>query len=247
MTKSSPVAVITGASSGIGAAAAIALHKAGYSLVLGSRRFDLLEAVGKPLNALCLPLDVTDPESVSSFCSQIPNANLLINNAGGALGLDPISDAKDEDWIRMYETNVLGLMRMTRELLPKLEASRSGHVINIGSIAGREPYPGGGGYNAAKFAVRAISQVMRMEWVGHPVKVTEIAPGMVETEFSIVRFKGDAEKAKRVYHGLEPLTAGDVADAIVWAATRPPHVNIDEIVMKPLAQATATLAARKLD
>ena len=247
MTKSSPVAVITGASSGIGAAAAIALHKGGYSLVLGSRRFDLLEAVGNPLKALCLHLDVTDPESVSSFCSQIPNANLLINNAGGALGLDPISDAKDEDWIRMYETNVLGLMRMTRELLPKLEASGSGHVINIGSIAGREPYPGGGGYNAAKFAVRAISQVMRMEWVGRPVKVTEIAPGMVETEFSIVRFKGDAEKAKRVYHGLVPLTAGDVAEAIVWAATRPPHVNIDEIVMKPLAQATATLAARKLD
>lgn len=240
------VAVVTGASSGIGAATAVALHQAGFALVLGARRLEKVREVGEPLGAVCMSLDVTDAASVEAFCAQIPEANVLINNAGGALGLDKFVDSKDEDWERMYDTNVLGLMRVTRALLPKLEASGAGHVVNIGSIAGREPYPGGAGYNAVKFAVKAITQVMRLELVGKPIRITEVAPGMVETEFSIVRFAGDEERAKKVYAGLQPLVAEDVADVIQWVVTRPPHVNIDEVVVKPLAQASATVAARNL-
>ena len=239
------VAVITGASSGIGAAAATALHQAGFRLVLGARRLERVKEVGEPLGAVCLPLDVTDAASVEAFCREIPEVHVLVNNAGGALGLDRFAEAKDEDWERMYDTNVLGLMRMTRALLPKLEASGAGHIVNIGSIAGREPYVGGAGYNAVKFAVRAITQVLRLELVGKPIRITEVAPGMVETEFSLVRFEGDAERAAKVYAGLQPLVAEDVADCIQWAVTRPPHVNIDEIVVKPLAQASASVAARK--
>lgn len=244
MSETKRIAVVTGASSGIGAATAAALHEAGFSLVLGARRMDRLKEVGEPLGARCLPLDVTEPMSVKAFCEAVPEVHCLVNNAGGALGLDRVADARDEDWERMYDTNVMGLMRMTRALLPKLEASGAGHIINIGSIAGREPYPGGAGYNAVKFAVRAVTQVLRLELVGKPIRVTEVAPGMVETEFSEVRFKGDKERAAKVYAGLKPLTAEDVADCIVWAAARPPHVNIDEIVVKPLAQASATVAAR---
>lgn len=239
------VAVITGASSGIGAATAVALHEAGFELVLGARRLDLMEELGRPLNAKCMELDVTNSASVEAFCSAIPSVHVLINNAGGALGLDRIADSKDEDWERMYDTNVLGLMRMTRALLPKLEASGAGHIVNIGSVAGREAYPGGAGYNAVKFAVRAITQVMRLELVGKPIRITEVAPGMVETEFSLVRFQGDTDRASKVYAGLQPLIAEDVADCIQWAVTRKPHVNIDEIVVKPLAQASATVASRK--
>ena len=239
------IAVITGASGGIGAATAEALHSAGFSLVLGARREDKLRDVAEPLGAKYAVLDVTDADSVKAFCAAIPAAHILVNNAGGAWGLDPIAEAKDEDWERMYDTNVLGLMRMTRELLPKLEASGAGHVVNIGSIAGRDPYPNGAGYNAAKFAVKAITQVMRLEWVGRPIRITEVAPGMVETDFSRVRFSGDEERAAKVYAGLTPLSAEDIADCILWAATRPPHVNIDEIVVKPLAQASATVAKRR--
>ncbi len=245
MSNSERIAVVTGASSGIGAATAQALHKAGFGLVLGARRMDKLQAVGAPLGATCIELDVTDLASVQAFCSAIPAVNVLVNNAGGALGLEPIAQAKDSDWETMYDTNVLGLMRMTRELLPKLEASGAGHIINIGSVAGHEPYVGGAGYNAVKFAVRAISKVMRLELVGKPIRITEIDPGMVETEFSIVRFSGDEERAARVYQGLQPLSADDIADCIVWAATRPPHVNIDEIVVKPIAQASVSVVARK--
>ena len=240
------IAVITGASGGIGAATAQALHTAGFSLVLGARREDKLREVAEPLGAKYAVLDVTDAQSVKDFCAAIPTAHILVNNAGGAWGLDPIAEAKDDDWERMYDTNVLGLMRMTRELLPKLEATGAGHVVNIGSIAGRDPYPNGAGYNAVKFAVKAITQVMRLEWVGKPIRITEVAPGMVETEFSKVRFSGDEEKAAKVYAGLQPLSAEDVADCIQWAVTRPPHVNIDEIVVKPLAQASATVAKRNL-
>jgi len=242
--KERPVAVITGASSGIGAATAAALHEAGFALVLGARRLERLREVAGPLGAEFRPLDVTNLQSVEAFCAAIPRVNVLVNNAGGALGLDPLAQAKDADWAEMYDSNVLGLMRMTRALLPKLEASGAGHIVNVGSIAGREVYPGGSGYNAAKFAVRAITQVLRIELLGKPIRITEIAPGMVETEFSLVRFKGDAERAARVYAGVTPLTAEDVADCIRWAVTRPPHVNIDEIVLKPLAQASVTLVAR---
>lgn len=239
------VAVVTGASSGIGEAAAIALAHAGFDLVLGARRMDRLKSIAEPIGARYLELDVTDADSVLRFCNAIPVVNVLVNNAGGALGLDTIAQAKDEDWERMYDTNVLGLMRMTRALLPKLEASGAGHIVNIGSVAGRDPYPGGAGYNAVKFGVRAITQVLRLELVGKPIRITEVAPGLVDTEFSTVRFSGDTERAAKVYAGLQPLTAEDVADCIEWVVTRPPHVNIDEIVVKPLAQASATVVARK--
>ena len=244
MSEARRIAVVTGASSGIGAATAAALHAVGFDLVLGARRTDRLRQVGEPLGARCLPLDVTDADSVRAFCAETPTVNVLVNNAGGALGLDRVADAKDEDWERMYDTNVVGLMRMTRDLLPKLEASGAGHIVNIGSIAGREPYPGGAGYNAVKFAVRAVTQVLRLELVGKPIRVTEVSPGMVETEFSEVRFAGDKARAAQVYAGLQPLSAADVADCICWAVTRPAHVNIDEIVVKPLAQASATVAHR---
>ena len=240
-----PIAVITGASSGIGAATAQHLALAGYDLVLGARRMDRLQAVAQPLGAQALALDVTDAASVAAFCEQVPAVNVLVNNAGGALGLEPIAQAEDEKWRTMFESNVLGTMRMTRTLLPKLEASGQGHIVIIGSIAGFEVYPGGAGYTAAKHAERAVAETLRLELLGKPIRVTEIAPGLVETEFSLVRFGGDAERATKPYQGMTPLTADDVADAIVWAVTRPPHVNIDQMTIRPLDQATATMVHRR--
>ncbi len=240
-----PIAVVTGASSGIGAAAAKHLAQAGYDLVLGARRMDKLQAVAQALGARAITLDVTDAASVAAFCEQIPAVNVLVNNAGGALGLEPVAEAEDEKWRTMFESNVLGTMRMTRTLLPKLEASGQGHIVVIGSIAGFEVYPGGAGYTAAKHAERALAETLRLELLGKPIRVTEIAPGLVETEFSLVRFGGDAERATKPYQGMTPLTADDVADAIVWAVTRPPHVNIDQMTIRPLDQATAMLVHRK--
>ena len=240
-----PIAVVTGASSGIGAATAHHLAQAGYDLVLGARRMDKLQAVAGPLGARAIALDVTDAASVAAFCEQVPAVNVLVNNAGGALGLEPVAEAEDEKWRTMFESNVLGTMRMTRTLLPKLEASGRGHIVVIGSIAGFEVYPGGAGYTAAKHAERAVAETLRLELLGKPIRVTEIAPGLVETEFSLVRFGGDAERATKPYQGMTPLTADDVADAIVWAVTRPPHVNIDQMTIRPLDQATATMVHRK--
>jgi len=171
--------------------------------------------------------------------------NVLVNSAGGALGFEAVADADVEQWRTMFDSNVLGTMRMVRALLPKMEASGAGHIVNISSIAGIEVYPGGGGYTAAKHAVRALTETLRLELLGKPIRVTEIAPGLVETEFSLVRFAGDAERAKKPYEGMTPLTADDVAEAIVWAVTRPAHVNIDTMVIRPLDQATATLIHRK--
>jgi NADP-dependent 3-hydroxy acid dehydrogenase YdfG len=242
----SKIAVVTGASSGIGAATARALGRAGFRVIVGARRLDRLREVAGPLGATALPLDVTDAGSVAAFVSQIPEeVHLLVNNAGGALGLDRIEDAKDEDWITMWETNVLGLMRVTRALLPALERSGDGHVIDVGSIAGFETYAGGAGYTGAKHAARAVTRTLRLELLGKPVRVTDIAPGLVETEFSLVRFAGDAERAGAVYRGMTPLTPEDVADCILWAATRPSHVNVDEIVVRPRDQASATMVHRR--
>jgi len=241
---SNPIAVVTGASSGIGAAAALHLAQAGYDLVLGARRMDKLQAVAQPLGARAVALDVTDAASVAAFCEQVPAVNVLVNNAGGALGLEPVAEAEDEKWRTMFESNVLGTMRMTRTLLPKLEASGQGHIVVIGSIAGFEVYPGGAGYTAAKHAERALAETLRLELLGKPIRVTEIAPGLVETEFSLVRFGGDAERATKPYQGMTPLTADDVAEAITWAVTRPAHVNIDQMTIRPLDQATATLVHR---
>ncbi len=240
-----PIAVVTGASSGFGAAIAKTLAEAGYDLVLGARRMDKLQAVAEPLGAQAITLDVTDAESVKAFCKQVPNVQILINNAGGAVGTEPVAEAIDAKWQTMYDTNVLGTLRMTRELLPKLEASGQGHIVNIGSVAGLEVYPGGAGYTAAKHALRALTQTLRLELIGKPIRITEIDPGLAETEFSLVRFGGDAEKAKKPYAGMTPLSAADIADTVLWVVSRPAHVNIDQIVIKPLDQATATLVHRR--
>jgi len=238
------VAVVTGASSGIGAATARALAAAGFCLILGARRLDWLEALVQEAGGQALPLDVTNPASVAAFCAKVPERlHVLVNNAVGAHGLEPVSQARDEDWAWMFEANVLGLMRVTRALLPKLEAGR-GHIVNVTSIAGREVYPGGAGYTAAKHAAVAVTRTLRLELNGKPVRVTDVSPGLVETEFSVVRFAGDRQRAAKVYQGLTPLRAEDVADCIAWAVTRPWHVNIDEIVVKPVAQANATTVAR---
>ena len=246
MSEAKKTAVVTGASAGIGAATARALAGAGFSVVLGARRLDRLREVAGPLGATALELDVTDAGSVAAFAARLPPAiHLLVNNAGAAYGLDRIEDARDEDWIGMWETNVLGVLRLTRALLPALKASGDGHVINLGSIAGFETYAGGAGYTGSKHAVRAFTRTLRLELLGQPVRVTEVDPGLVETEFSRVRFAGDEERAKTVYRGLEPLTSEDIADCVVWAATRPSHVNIDEIVVRPRDQATATMVNRR--
>lgn len=244
------VAVVSGASSGIGAATARRLAGEGFEVVIGARRVERLDEVANEIRSAGgsghpVALDVTDPASVDAFCAEVPACHVVVNNAGGALGLDPVAEADVEQWREMYDTNVLGLLRMTKALLPKLLASGDGHVVNVGSIAGFEAYPGGAGYNAAKFAVRAITQVLRMELLGEPVRVTEVDPGMVETEFSLVRFDGDDQRAARVYEGLTPLTADDVADCIAWAVTRPRHVNIDQIVVRTRDQATATMFNRR--
>lgn len=239
-------AVVTGASAGIGAATARALAGAGFRVYLGARRQDRLREVAGPIGATALPLDVADAESVAAFAAQLPaRVHLLVNNAGAAFGVDRVETARDEDWQRMWETNVLGVLRVTRALLPALRASGDGHIVNLGSIAGFETYTGGAGYTGSKHALRALTRTLRLELLGEPIRVTEVSPGLVETEFSMVRFAGDAERAKSVYRGLDPLTPEDIADCVVWAATRPSHVNIDEIVVRPRDQATATLVYRR--
>ncbi len=238
-------AIVTGASAGIGAATAQALVAAGFQVILGARRLDLLATVATPLGARALALDVTDPASVAAFVAQVPAVDLLVNNAGAALGVDRVAEAQDERWEAMFQVNVMGVLRMTRALLPRLIASGDGHIVNVGSIAGFENYPGGSGYTASKHALRALTRTLRLELLGQPVRVTEVAPGMVETDFSRVRFGGDEARAKSVYAGMEPLTAQDIADCIVWAATRPSRVNIDEIIVRPRDQATATLVHRR--
>ena len=237
MTSDGGVAVVTGASSGIGAATARRLAEAGFEVVVGARRLDRLREVAGPIGARALPLDVTDSASVDAFCAEVPDCRVLVNNAGGALGLDPIAEADEEQWRAMYDMNVLGTMRVTKALLPKLEASGDGHVVMIGSVAGWEPYAGGAGYNAAKFALRAMTRVLRDELLGTPVRVSEVDPGMVETEFSVVRFAGDEARAAAVYDRTTPLTADDVADCITFVVTRPSHVNIDSLLVMPRDQA----------
>jgi NADP-dependent 3-hydroxy acid dehydrogenase YdfG len=238
-------AVVTGASSGIGAATAARLAAEGWDVVVGARRLDRLREVAEPIGARALALDVTDAASVDAFCAEVPSCSLLVNNAGGARGLEPVAELDEEAWRWMFEANVLGMARVTKALLPKLLASGDGHVVLVGSIAGLEPYPGGAGYNAAKFGARAVSQVLRMELLGQPIRVTEIDPGMVDTEFSTVRFGGDQARADAVYEGMTPLVAEDVADCIAWAATRPSHVNIDQIVVLPRDQGGARHVHRR--
>src|SRR5713101_2833303 len=249
MATSDRVAIVTGASSGIGEATARALAGAGFAVVLGARREDRLMAVARELGGRGLPLDVRDPASIEAFVGAITaeygQVEILVNNAGLAAGLQPVAEGSDDDWVQMMETNVLGVLRLTKAMLPLLRRAPRSHIVNLGSVAGFEVYPGGVGYTASKHAVRAVTRTLRLELVGEPIRVSEIEPGMVETEFSLVRFKGDQQRAAAVYQGMKPLTGADVADCIVWAVTRPPHVNIDEMVVRPIAQAITRDVARK--
>ena len=245
MADENRTAVVTGASSGIGEATARALAAAGFEVVAAARRLERCEELAEQIGGRALRLDVTDTDSVAELAEAVPDAAVLVNNAGGALGLEPIAEADEQKWRTMYESNVMGVMRVTRALLPAMVKSGNGHVVVVGSVAGSEVYPGGGGYTAAKHAAHAVAETLRIELLGQPVRVSTIAPGLVDTEFSIVRFDGDEGKAAKVYEGLEPLSAEDVADAIAYAVTRPPHVDVDFLSIKPTAQATATLTHRE--
>ncbi|MEG3937137.1 SDR family oxidoreductase [Microcoleus sp. S36b_A3] len=250
---------ITGASSGIGAACAQIFAKGGAKLILAARRVEKLDRLANELveaklvasanEIYLLELDVRDRPQVESAIAALPDAwkniDILINNAGLSRGLDKLHEGNFQDWEEMIDTNVKGLLYMTRYIVPGMVSRGGGHVVNIGSIAGRQAYPKGSVYCASKAAVRAISEGLKQDLLGTAVRVTEIEPGLVETEFSNVRFHGDSDKAKNVYQGLTPLTADDVADVVYFCATRSPHVNISEVLLVPTDQATATLVHRK--
>lgn len=239
--------LITGASSGFGAAAARAFGAAGAKLLLGARRTERLEQVAEESRSAGAPealphvLDVASTESVERFVSwvrsQTERVDVLLNNAGGAHGVDPVAEGKDEDWDAMYQSNVLGLLRVTRAVLPLIPHDAGASIINIGSIAGHVAYEGGSAYGGAKAAELQITRALRLELNGTGIRVGTIDPGLAETEFSVVRFKGDVDRAKKVYKGTIPLTAEDIAETIVWVASRPAHVNIDELIIKPTDQA----------
>jgi len=236
------VAVVTGASSGIGAATARELARSGFRVVCAARRQERVEALAEEIDGVAVRCDVTDAESVAGLAEAVgPVLHVLVNNAGGAFGADPVESADPAQWKAMYDVNVVGLLHVTQALLPALRASGDGLIVNVGSTAGRIAYETGGGYTAAKHATRVVTETLRLELNGEPIRVSEIAPGMVHTEeFSTVRFGGDQARADAVYAGVpDPLSAEDVADAIGWIATRPSHVNIDELVIKPRAQAAA--------
>lgn len=239
--------LITGASSGFGAAAALAFAREGAKLILGARRIDKLNEVcararaAGATEAVALELDVTRTESVNAFAAGVqkltPKIDVLINNAGGAKGVDTVANGKDEDWEFMMQANVLGVLRMTRAFLPLMTNNPGSSIINIGSIAGRVAYEGGSAYCAAKAGELQITKALRLELCGTGIRVCTLDPGMAETEFSLVRFSGDAAKAAKVYEGTEPLVAEDIAETLVWIASRPRHVNIDEMVIKCTDQA----------
>lgn len=239
LPSSSPIAVVTGASSGIGAATARRLAAEGFHVVAAARRVDRLEKLASEIGATPFPLDVTDDTSVAALAEAVPECAVLVNNAGGALGLDPVAEADLGHWQRMFDVNVLGSVRVTKALLPAMLRYGRGHVVNITSIAGHLVYEGGAGYAAAKHAQHAVTETLRLELNGQPVRITEIAPGMVKTEeFSLVRFDGDAERAEATYRGVAaPLVAEDIADCVAFAVTRPAHVDVDLMVIKPIAQA----------
>jgi NADP-dependent 3-hydroxy acid dehydrogenase YdfG len=234
-------AVVTGASSGIGAATARALAKEGFRVVCAARRTERIEELAAEIGGVAVTCDISDPDSVAALAAAVPTCHVLVNNAGGAVGVDRVEDADLDGWRWMYDVNVLGLVRVTQALLPALRASGDGVIVNVGSTAGRWAYEGGAGYTAAKHGVKVVTETLRLELNGEPIRITEVAPGMVRTdEFSLVRFGGDQAKADAVYAGVDqPLLAEDVADAIAWVATRPSHVDIDELVIKPRAQAAA--------
>ncbi|MEU2156799.1 SDR family oxidoreductase [Streptomyces sp. NPDC019396] len=251
-----PIAVVTGASSGIGAATARALAAEGYHVYLTARRKDRIEALAAEITeaghqATPYALDVTDRTAVDAFAASLDGAGhpvkVLVNNAGGALGADPVATGDPADWRRMYDMNVLGTLHVTQALLPALTASGDGTVVVLSSTAGHGTYEGGGGYVAAKHGAHVLAETLRLEIVGTPVRVIEIAPGLVKTEeFATTRFGGDTDRAAKVYAGVAaPLTAEDVADTIGWAVSRPSHVNIDLLIVRPRAQASNTKIHRE--
>lgn len=238
------IAVVTGASSGIGEATARELARQGFHVVIGARRVDRLEALATEIEGTALPLDVTDPESCEAFCAAVPRLHVLVNNAGGAKGTTSVMDADEDQWRWMWETNVLGTLRMVRGLMPALLETGDGLVVTVTSIAALEAYDNGSGYTSAKHAQAVLHRTLRGEFLGQPVRFTEVAPGMVATEFSRVRFDGDDDKADAVYRGLTPMVAEDIAEIIGFVASRPSHVNIDSIVVKPRDQHSAMRAHR---
>ncbi|MGN6575027.1 MAG: SDR family NAD(P)-dependent oxidoreductase [Nocardioides sp.] len=233
-------AVVTGASSGIGAATARRLAAEGFHVFCAARREDRVAALAEEIGGTAVRCDVTSADEVAALAERVGDRlDVLVNNAGGAFGADPVASAKAEDWRAMYEVNVIGLVQVTQALLPALIASGAGVIVNLGSTAGRIAYEGGGGYTAAKHGTQVVTETLRLELYDQPVRICEIAPGMVKTEeFSVKRFGGDQERAESVYAGVaEPLVAEDIADAVAWVVTRPAHVNIDELVIRPRAQA----------
>ena len=246
------IALVTGATSGFGEAMARRLIAAGAKVIATGRRVDRLQGLADELGTtdlLTRELDVRSAASIDALLPSLPPEfqaiDVLYNNAGLALGLGKAHEALLSDWETMIETNVTGLVRVTRAVLPGMVARRHGHVINLGSVAGHEVYPGGAVYCATKHAVDAITRGLRMDVLGTGVRVSTVDPGMVETEFSVVRFRGDRERADRVYRDMTPLTPDDIADTVLWVATRPPHVNVDEVIIKPTDQASATQVHRQ--
>lgn len=254
MKLSGRTVLITGASAGIGAACARAFAAEGARLILAARRAERLQELADKLrgggtDVLALELDVRDADAVAHAIGALPaewsGIDVLVNNAGLGRGLDKLWEGKPADWDEMVDTNVKGLLYVTGAVVPGMVKRGHGHVINLGSVAGHEVYPGGAVYCATKHAVAAITQGLRMDVLGTGIRVSTVDPGMVETEFSVVRFHGDEGRAKNVYRNMTPLTADDIAETIVWVATRPPHVCIDEIIIKPTDQASGTLVHRK--
>lgn len=242
---STRTAVVTGASSGIGEATARELAKHGYHVYVGARRLDRVRQLAEEIGGTALELDVTSDDSVHAFTEAVEQANVLVNNAGGAKGMATVAEGDLDDWRWMWETNVLGTLRLTKALLPKLIASGDALIITITSVAALETYDNGSGYTSAKHAQAVLHRTLRGELLGQPVRLTEIAPGAVETEFSLVRFAGDSERAAKVYEGIDPLVAQDIAEIVAFTADRPPHVNLDQIVVKPRDQAGPGRFARR--
>ena len=251
MTAIRHTAVVTGASSGIGAATARMLAASGFRVVCAARRAERVNDLAAEIDGEAVACDVTVDDDVARLAEVAGSAvHVLVNNAGGALGLEPVASGDVELWRQMYETNVLGTLKVTKALLPALiAAGGEGIIVNVGSIAGLLAYEGGGGYTVAKHGVHVMTETLRLELVDQPVRITEIAPGMVRTEeFSLTRFGGDRERADKVYEGVPgPLVADDVAEAVVWMATRPAHVNVDLLVIKPRAQAAPHKVHRVTD
>ena len=245
MSAEARVAVVSGASSGIGAATAKTLAEQGFHVVAVARRAERIEALAREIGGTAVVADVTDDSAVDALAARLDRVDVLVNNAGGARGLAPVADADLEHWRWMWETNVLGTLRLTRALMPKLIDSGDGLIVTVTSVAALETYDGGAGYTAAKHAQGALHRTLRGELLGKPVRLTEIAPGAVETEFSLVRFDGDQDRADAVYRGITPLVADDVAEVIGFVASRPSHVNLDLVVIRPRDQATASRFSRQ--